>query len=749
MKKIKLFALAVCAMLSTNAFATDTDATVGIWKIKYTSATPTDGVIIGFKNDITAAEVKDLVIPATLNDTENGKEVTIITLGDGTNALSTEVLNKIETLTTGNTLTTIAKNAFTGASALKTVTVGAKVATIGESAFNNCIALATVDLSAAADLATIGDFAFGGTPSLVSIDFSACAKMKDFTDAGTPFLPSAGNKNNYLKSVTLNGETTNIGIAFANIPNLEMTVSGTKLAKLVTNAFANDAKITSLELPATCATIASSALADSKIATLTINCDADHAKDIETTVYGTTDVLTAVEFKGAFVGDIAAGAFGKTKLTSVKFAEAKAKKTAAAIAEGAFVLADAASTVEIAKISAADVFTASAFTGPTTATNKVTLNLGIIAAQPAKLVSANVGTATITQVSADFSVNALGDAQTIIFTAIDEGKKLTAATADVAVKKVVFGTEEVGCALDAAAVPANAFKGATGLKIYWSPATATKAFDEKIIQAAGAGTDYGTSEATTTMKNFLYTTTEVAQKYQDPFTGATELINNVYIVAGATAAATEKITLAKKDGDWAYGKFYNAGSNFKISKEDAIVYSAYVDASDATIYMDQLRIVNGYYVVSQGEPVVVKSKTNTEVTATKTADAHTMRTESGAATIINDIKYTASVAAYTLLDANPGKDIWAMAKPENYNLTWKKFKATITLPDNTFYIITTPVEGARLNVVWLDGSEEEATAIKSVKKVAENGAIYNLAGQKVNASYKGVVIKDGKKYIQK
>ena len=42
------------------------------------------------------------------------------------------------------------------------------------------------------------------------------------------------------------------------------------------------------------------------------------------------------------------------------------------------------------------------------------------------------------------------------------------------------------------------------------------------------------------------------------------------------------------------------------------------------------------------------------------------------------------------------------------------------------------------------------TAIKSVKKAAKaNGAIYNLAGQKVNASYKGIVIKDGKKFIQK
>ena len=44
----------------------------------------------------------------------------------------------------------------------------------------------------------------------------------------------------------------------------------------------------------------------------------------------------------------------------------------------------------------------------------------------------------------------------------------------------------------------------------------------------------------------------------------------------------------------------------------------------------------------------------------------------------------------------------------------------------------------------------DATAIKTVKAGKKfEGAIYNLAGQKVNASYKGVVIKDGKKYIQK
>ena len=44
----------------------------------------------------------------------------------------------------------------------------------------------------------------------------------------------------------------------------------------------------------------------------------------------------------------------------------------------------------------------------------------------------------------------------------------------------------------------------------------------------------------------------------------------------------------------------------------------------------------------------------------------------------------------------------------------------------------------------------DATAINNVKTAKKaDGAIYNLAGQKVSASYKGIVIKDGKKYIQK
>ena len=51
-----------------------------------------------------------------------------------------------------------------------------------------------------------------------------------------------------------------------------------------------------------------------------------------------------------------------------------------------------------------------------------------------------------------------------------------------------------------------------------------------------------------------------------------------------------------------------------------------------------------------------------------------------------------------------------------------------------------------VKVIDLSGTDGIET-VKASK--AFDGAIYNLAGQKVNANYKGVVIQNGKKFIQK
>ncbi|MBQ6964677.1 MAG: leucine-rich repeat protein [Bacteroidaceae bacterium] len=68
--------------------------------------------------------------------------------------------------------------------------------------------------------------------------------------------------------------------------------------------------------------------------------------------------------------------------------------------------------------------------------------------------------------------------------------------------------------------------------------------------------------------------------------------------------------------------------------------------------------------------------------------------------------------------------------------------------------LTEEATTAPARVVWLD--DDQATAIFGVKEDAMtttdskfNGAIYNLQGVRVDESYKGIVIKNGKKYLQK
>lgn len=77
--------------------------------------------------------------------------------------------------------------------------------------------------------------------------------------------------------------------------------------------------------------------------------------------------------------------------------------------------------------------------------------------------------------------------------------------------------------------------------------------------------------------------------------------------------------------------------------------------------------------------------------------------------------------------------------------------------DNTpqsFWTGTTYVDNARLFLVDVDPDFDYATAATGIEavntaKVIKNGAIYNLAGQKVDATFKGVVIMNGKKSLRK
>ncbi len=87
---------------------------------------------------------------------------------------------------------------------------------------------------------------------------------------------------------------------------------------------------------------------------------------------------------------------------------------------------------------------------------------------------------------------------------------------------------------------------------------------------------------------------------------------------------------------------------------------------------------------------------------------------------------------------------------------WKEFSFTVTedmiktLDGVKVVRVKETAGGYRCKAASINA--DLPTGIQNVKAAdvkSANGAIYNLAGQKVNESYKGIVIKNGKKYIQK
>ena len=83
----------------------------------------------------------------------------------------------------------------------------------------------------------------------------------------------------------------------------------------------------------------------------------------------------------------------------------------------------------------------------------------------------------------------------------------------------------------------------------------------------------------------------------------------------------------------------------------------------------------------------------------------------------------------------------------------------ITVAEKYYGTYSFNVKAGSTYKVWCDGSKlgfygfelsDQPTSVKGIKNVAvNNGAIYNIAGQKVANDYKGLVIKNGRKMIQK
>ena len=97
-------------------------------------------------------------------------------------------------------------------------------------------------------------------------------------------------------------------------------------------------------------------------------------------------------------------------------------------------------------------------------------------------------------------------------------------------------------------------------------------------------------------------------------------------------------------------------------------------------------------------------------------------------------------------------DYDATAKTLGGVAVYDKFKTNV-LKDKTngTYTMTAICVPFKGEVELCPISMEVSTGIKGIvsDKAGKNASIYNLSGQRVNGSYKGVVIRDGKKYVNK
>ena len=713
MKKIKLFALAAFAMLSTNVFAqTSGESATKIFTFNWydDGAGNLTATITGFVADLDDEFKKAVAIPMQVThptqkvDGESVKYyVTGIAFRDKANGIGGFVDEPIETITfpapseedfytgvsyiqdgvfegtkiknldltnvdfsinsLGNLFGTVVSSTPTSNkynACLESVTLPASLTYINAKAFENCTKLKTVDFSKAVGLWYIGTSAFAGCP-IENLDLSKNVLMTTL-GANVLYDDVVFKASSALKTVVVSGHFSNFN---ANLKGAATLTSVTGF----TYKYGKDIK--------------------SDLTTLNDNefdgCTS--LKDFETKyvqVFGAEcfkncEALTAVDFSA--LTTLGAGAFEGTGITTVTI-----PATLATIPNKAFFQCSDLATVTFK--------TASGKSSLTTIGQQA---FGYTALKKVEIPALGAGVDLTVGSKAFIRCNSLTD--------------FTYAPAS-------FTTP---------AVAADAFDRCSDVKFHttkgYASAWATKYGAEN---PTNAKFDYNTGAATTPITLTAYSTNP----------------NKFY---------------AKWNGKKADG----TPIAIKIKKGDAKVYDAWVDAADGSINMTQYKASDGYiYVDASTVALIITSNS-------------TLSYEEGDGTsgswLTNYLGNQSGTYAAILTDANNAMnyvkdnttlaDIESAVSGEYYMYGWmkaggfQKVTSGKTVPAGTLFIYGKASDGARMTIKWYDEDgnlEAETTAIDGVKAAAQTeGQRYNVAGQKVNAAYKGLVIKDGKKYMQK
>ena len=206
------------------------------------------------------------------------------------------------------------------------------------------------------------------------------------------------------------------------------------------------------------------------------------------------------------------------------------------------------------------------------------------------------------------------------------------------------------------------------------------------------------------------------------------------------------------------GDKVNAGDQIKSVENITLTYME----NDGTAFADGKATDNwadadfGAYVcgknngklVSEAEPTGCVYKFETAKAGSLTV-AIQLNKEKGLHVLGSDFTEL-SLTSYNLPDAKDAKSQEITKNDKDENIVAVKSNGTITIDvaaGGTYYVLAA---GTKLGFYGFKFKEGVTNGITSVNANAASmsSEIYNLAGQQVSGSYKGIVIKNGKKYVK-
>ena len=630
-----------------------------------------------------------------------------------------------------NAMTEIKWSAFEYSN-ITEITIPEKLTKIGNFAFNGAKTLATADFSKNTELAEIGTGAFRGCEALTSIDLSKAEKLATigknaFEKSGLTAIDLSKTK---VKQI-MNGAFKNSQLATITFAEGTTGIEAEAFEK---------AALTTIALPATLGYVGNFAFNGCE-ALATVDMSATEKLGwIGANAFAGT-AITAFEVP-ATVTEIKASAFdGCTSLATFTIAE-PAEIKLATLGTGLFKGCEALTSVDLTN-SKPTTIDAGAFVGCTSLA-EITLP-ATVTTLPDNLFADCV----IEELDAS-NVTSFGRLFTYYDAASGLHKDRDEAHANTTLKSVKIGASNIGGYL---ALAAKTFSYCTALEsVELKPVKDVNIAPKVFWYCSG-------------LKTFTYepeNNTDFGKITNDAFLGCTPFVKinttNYYTDAnpepptnatyGDVTGSTIKTVEDKSTPNQFVAKYVNFVNEVSISSEDAKVYTIYVDGE--TAYYQACRTFNGMYVIPKETPVIIKTEEEKEVPVKITS---TTKSSVGFTDVFT-FSTNMALAEFqgTYCGSTRGKYVYRLTNgASGFGFTF--FTGT-TMKAGQFFIITKgkPADAARLNNVWLDEDgnvEGDATAINKVKVAAEKDAIYNLAGQKVAASYKGIVIKNGKKYIQK